>query len=58
MYDLLRYRGDDPKPLPDPNIAHHLWKMASTLQLHYVSEVAGFAVMLHGVLTGNRKTIH
>ena len=58
VYDLLRYRGDDPKPLPDQNIAHHLWKMASTLQLHYVSEVAGFAVMLYGVLTGYRNTIH
>lgn len=58
VYDLLRYRGDDPKPLSDPNIAHHLWKMASTLQLHYVSEVAGFTVMLHGVLTGYRNTIH
>ena len=58
VYDLLRYRGDDPKLLPDPNIAHHLWKMASTLQLHYVSKVVGFAVMLHGVLTDYRNTIH
>ena len=54
----LCYRGDDPKPLPDPNIAHHLWKMASALQHHYGNEVAGFAVMLHGVLTGYRNTIH
>ena len=58
VYNLLRYRGDDPKPLPDPNIARHLWKMASALQLHYMNEVAGFAVMLHGVLTGYRNTIH
>ena len=58
VYDLLRYRGDDPKPLPDRNIARHLWKMASTLQLHYLDEVAGFAIMLHGVLTGYRDTIH
>ena len=35
-----------------------LWKMASALQLHYLDEVAGFAVMLHGVLTGYRNTIH
>ena len=58
MYDLLRYRGDDPKPLPDPNIARHLWKMASTLHIHYMKKVAGVAVMLHGVLTGYRNTIH
>jgi len=32
--------------------------MASALQLHYLDEVAGFAVMLHGVLTGYRNTIH
>jgi hypothetical protein len=48
----------DPKPLPDSNIAHYLWSLASPLQLHHVSEVAGFAVMLHGVLAGNRNTIH
>ena len=58
VYDLLRYRGDDPKLLLDPNIARHLWKMASALQCHYMNEVAGFSIMLHGVLTGYRNTIH
>ncbi|MYC64650.1 MAG: hypothetical protein F4X16_17745 [Caldilineaceae bacterium SB0661_bin_34] len=54
----LRYLGDDPKPLPDSDIVHHLWKMATALELYYFRVLVGGTLAVHGVLTDFCDTIH